>query len=63
MQYSNLIEYYIQYTNMLKIIYILFASLLAFNSNSNVIEKSKNSYFLTQVLSDNDLKIYKNVIS
>ena len=62
MQYSNLIEYYIQYTNMLKIIYILFASLLAFTSNSNVIEKSKNSYFLTKVLSEGDLKIYKDVI-
>ena len=47
---------------MLKIIYILFTSLLAFNSNSNVIEKSKNSYFLTKVLSESDLKIYKNVI-
>ena len=47
---------------MLKIIYILFASLLAFNSNSNVIEKSRNSYFLTKVLSQSDLKIYKHVI-
>ena len=47
---------------MLKIIYILFASLIAFNSNSNVIEKSQNNYFLTKVLSESDLKIYKNVI-
>ncbi|GIS17423.1 MAG: hypothetical protein CM15mP118_3020 [Alphaproteobacteria bacterium] len=47
---------------MLKIIYILFAFLIAFNSNSNVIEKSQNSYFLTKVLSESDLKIYKNVI-
>ncbi len=47
---------------MLKIIYILFAFLIAFNSQSNVIEKSQNSYFLTKVLSESDLKIYKNVI-
>ena len=47
---------------MLKIIFILFAFLIALNSNSNVIEKSQNSYFLTKVLSESDLKIYKNVI-
>ena len=47
---------------MLKIIYILFASLIAFNSNSDVIEKSYNSYFLNKVLSESDLKIYKNVM-
>ena len=47
---------------MLKIIYILFALLIALNSNLNVIEKSQNSYFLTKVLSESDLKIYKNVI-
>ena len=47
---------------MIKIIYILFASLIAFNSNSNEIEKSQNSYFLNKVLSESDLKIYKNVI-
>ena len=47
---------------MLKIIYILFSSLIAFNSNSNIIEKRQNSYFLTKVLSESDLKIYKNII-
>ncbi len=47
---------------MLKIIYILFPLLITFNSNSNVIDKSKNIYFLKKVLKDNDLKIYKNVI-
>ena len=47
---------------MLKIIYILFAFLIAFNSNSNAIEKSQNTYFLAKVLSESDLKVYKNVI-
>ena len=47
---------------MLKIIYILFAFLIAFNSNSNAIEKSQNSYLITKVLSESDLNIYKNVI-
>ena len=47
---------------MLKIIYILFAFLIAFNSNSNVVGKSQNSYFLTKVLSERDLKIYKSVM-
>ena len=48
---------------MLKIIYILFLFLIAFNAGSNIIEKSKNSYFLTKVLSESDLKIYKDVLS
>ena len=47
---------------MLKIINILFLLLIAINSKSNVIEKNQNGYFLTNVLSDNDIKIYRNVI-
>ena len=47
---------------MLKILNILFLLLIAINSKSNVIEKNENGYFLTNVLSDNDIKIYRNVI-
>ncbi len=46
---------------MLKIIYILSVFLIAFNSHPNAIEKRENSYFLTKVLSQSDLQIYKNV--
>ena len=48
---------------MFKILYILFLFFIAFSSSSNVVGKHKNSYFLTKILSDSDLKIYKNVLT
>ena len=46
---------------MLKFIYIFLSFLINFNSFSNVIEKTQNSYFLPKILNEKDLELYKSV--